>query len=71
MAIVYAIFGFVIGLSLGSAVAVLGLSGRRNSAYWGLANRHAFVQQFVRLSIVASIVACGFVFAYWGYLLAQ
>ena len=71
MAIVFAILGFVTGLTVGSAATVLVLSGGCRTAYWALANRHPFVQQLVKLSIVASIVAWGVVFAYLGYMLAQ
>jgi hypothetical protein len=58
-------------LTVGSAAAVLALSGRGHTAYWAIANRYPFVQQLVNLSIVASIVTCGLVFAYLGYLLAE
>ncbi|HEV8712774.1 MAG TPA: hypothetical protein VGX03_08115 [Candidatus Binatia bacterium] len=69
MAIVFAIFGFVTGLTVSSAAAALALSGGAHTAYWALANRHPYVQRIVKLSIVTSIVAWGVVFAYLGYLL--
>jgi ABC-type amino acid transport system permease subunit len=71
LTILLAILGVLIGLTVGSAVAVLALSGRFGTAYWDIADRHPFIRQLVRLSIIALIVACCSAFGYLGYQLAE
>lgn len=71
MAIVLAILGLVAGLTVGSAAAVLALSGRLHTTYWAIADRHPFIQKLLQLSIVALIVACGLALGYLGYRLAE
>jgi hypothetical protein len=71
VAILFAILGFVIGLTVASAAAVLALSGRAYMAYWAVADRHPAVQWIVRGSIILTILACGLAFAYLGYLLTK
>jgi hypothetical protein len=71
VAIVFVIFGFVIGVGVGSGAALFALAGGRDMSYWSLVSRYPVIAQLARLSIIASIIACGFVFAYFGYMLAE
>ena len=71
MPIVFAIVGFISGVSVGSGAVALALEGRRQMIYWSLVNRHPIIALLARLSIIASIIASGFVFAYFGCMLAE
>ena len=71
MAFFIAICGFIAGLSVGSSVVVLMLAGGRDMIYWSLVKRHYIIEQIPRLSLIALVVACGVMFAYLGYMLAE
>ena len=71
MVIVFAIFGFVTGVSVGSGAVAFALSGRRQEFYWSLVNRHPISAQLARFSIIVSIIASGVTLAYLGFMLAE
>jgi hypothetical protein len=65
MALILAIVGFVVGVTL-SRIAVLFLfPGRRHLIYWAIEDRFPFATAIVWLVTIAS----GLVFAYLSYLL--